>query len=351
VVVYTLLLKRTTPLNIVIGGAAGAVPPVVGWAAVTGEIGAPALALFGIIVFWTPPHFWALSLNYSSDYARAGVPMLPVVVGPEETKRQILLHSLALVAVSLLLPATGATGLIYLGAALALGGLFIWYAFRLQHDTSAGASAALFRYSILYLALLFVAVAADGRVYFSDMDDVRVRYVDFDGTLQTVAGTGVKGYGGDGGPATEALFKTPRDLVFDGQGNLYIADPADFRVRKVSPEGTISTWVGTGVSGKSGNNGLASNARVTSVDGLGIDQNDNLYLADALNYWIRRVTPEGIISVAVGINTGVYDGGDSPDGTVPSQARLYLPGDAAVDSVGNLFICDRGNYKIKVGRP
>ena len=162
VVVYTLLLKRTTPLNIVIGGAAGAMPPVVGWAAVTGEIGAPALVLFGIIAFWTPPHFWALSLNYSSDYERAGVPMLPVVVGPEETRRQILLHTVALVAVSLLLSATGATGVIYLSAALVLGGLFIFYALRLWRQASGRASAALFRYSIIYLALLFVAVAADG---------------------------------------------------------------------------------------------------------------------------------------------------------------------------------------------
>ncbi len=162
VVVYTLLLKRSTPLNIVIGGAAGAMPPVVGWAAVTGHVAAPALVLFGIIAFWTPPHFWALSLNYSSDYERAGVPMLPVVMGPQETRRQILLHTLALVALSLLLPATGAAGLVYLGAALALGGLFIVYALRLWRESSARASAALFRYSIIYLALLFVAMAVDG---------------------------------------------------------------------------------------------------------------------------------------------------------------------------------------------
>ncbi len=164
VVVYTLLLKRTTPLNIVIGGAAGAMPPVVGWAAVTGEVGAPALVLFAIVVLWTPPHFWALALNYSSDYARARVPMLPMVVGERETRRHILLHSLALVAVSLLLTASGATGLIYLGAALVLGVVFIAYALRLWRDTSARAAAALFRYSILYLALLFGAVAVDALV-------------------------------------------------------------------------------------------------------------------------------------------------------------------------------------------
>ena len=160
-VVYTLLLKRTTPLNIVIGGAAGAMPPVVGWAAVTGEVGLPALVLFAIIVVWTPPHFWALALNFSSDYERARVPMLPVVLGEKETRRQILIHSVALVAVSLLLSATGATGLIYLTAAVLLGGVFILFAVRLWRGTEARASAALFRYSILYLGLLFVAVAVD----------------------------------------------------------------------------------------------------------------------------------------------------------------------------------------------
>jgi len=164
VVVYTLLLKRTTPLNIVIGGAAGAMPPVVGWAAVTGEVGLPALVLFGIVAVWTPPHFWALALNYSSDYQRAGVPMLPAVSGGEETKRQILLYSLALVAISLLLPLSGATGLIYLSAALVLGGGFLFYAFRLWRGTSTGAASALFRYSIIYLALLFGAMAVDGLV-------------------------------------------------------------------------------------------------------------------------------------------------------------------------------------------
>ncbi len=162
IVVYTLLLKRSTPLNIVIGGAAGAVPPLVGWAAVTGTVEPAALVLFGIIVLWTPPHFWALALNHRSDYERAGIPMLPVVSGRRETSRQILLHSLALVAVSLLLPVAGATGLIYLSAAAVLGGLFLFYAFRLWRGTSAKASVALFRYSIIYLALLFAAVAADG---------------------------------------------------------------------------------------------------------------------------------------------------------------------------------------------
>ena len=164
VLVYTLLLKRTTPLNIVIGGAAGAMPPVVGWAAVTGEIAVPALILFAIVTVWTPPHFWALSLNYSSDYQRADVPMLPVVSGPEETKRQILLYSIGLVAVSLLLAVWGDAGLIYLAAAAPLGLGFVYFAFRLSRSASARASTDLFRYSIVYLALLFGAIALDALV-------------------------------------------------------------------------------------------------------------------------------------------------------------------------------------------
>ena len=164
VLVYTLLLKRTTPLNIVIGGAAGAMPPVVGWAAVTGEVAVPALILFAIVTVWTPPHFWALSLNYSSDYKRAGVPMLPVVSGPQETKRQILLYSIGLVAVSLLLAVWGDAGLVYVAAAAPLGIGFVYFAFRLLRSASAGASSDLFRYSILYLALLFGAIALDALV-------------------------------------------------------------------------------------------------------------------------------------------------------------------------------------------
>lgn len=164
VLVYTLLLKRTTPLNIVIGGAAGAMPPVVGWAAVTGEVAVPALILFAIVTIWTPPHFWALSLNYSSDYQRAGVPMLPVVAGPDETRRQILLYSVALVGVSLLLAAWGGAGLVYLVAAATLGLGFLYFAFRLFRIASARASADLFRYSIVYLALLFSAIAVDALV-------------------------------------------------------------------------------------------------------------------------------------------------------------------------------------------
>jgi protoheme IX farnesyltransferase len=161
VVVYTLILKRTTPLNIVIGGAAGALPPVIGWAAVTGTVSVEAVLMFAIVTLWTPPHFWALSINYASDYARAGVPMLPVVAGADETKRWIFWHTIALVATTVALAFAGDTGLLYLGAAVALGAVFIWYAVRLWRSPSARESMALFRYSIAYLALLFGAIALD----------------------------------------------------------------------------------------------------------------------------------------------------------------------------------------------
>jgi protoheme IX farnesyltransferase len=165
VVVYTLWLKRATPQNIVIGGAAGCVPVLVAWAAVTGTLGLPALVLFAIIFVWTPPHFWALALRYRGDYEAAGVPMLPVVSGEAETARQILLYSLVLVAVSLLLLPAAGMGLVYLVAAGTLGIGFVAWAIRVRRSPAAGASAiGLFRYSTLYLTLLFAAVAADALV-------------------------------------------------------------------------------------------------------------------------------------------------------------------------------------------
>jgi protoheme IX farnesyltransferase len=173
VVVYTLILKRTTPQNIVIGGAAGALPPVIGWAAVTGNVGLPALLLFALVFYWTPPHFWALSLRIRKDYAAAGVPMLPVVRGIPETTRQIGLYSILLVAISLVLWSVAHMGLVYLAAAIVLGGIFLWHAYRLwraaaSSDGSTEGSTAgairLYRYSITYLSLLFLAVAVDALV-------------------------------------------------------------------------------------------------------------------------------------------------------------------------------------------
>jgi protoheme IX farnesyltransferase len=137
-------------------------PPVIGWAAVTGEISVAAVLMFAIVTAWTPPHFWALSINYSKDYERAGIPMLPVVAGPEETKRQILAYTLILVVASVLLSVVGGAGLIYLATALALGSVFVYYAVRLWRDGTAASSSALFRYSIVYLGLLFAAIGIDG---------------------------------------------------------------------------------------------------------------------------------------------------------------------------------------------
>ncbi|HJU48533.1 MAG TPA: heme o synthase, partial [Gaiellaceae bacterium] len=165
VFVYTLWLKRTTPHNIVIGGAAGCVPVLVAWAAVTGEVGLPAIVLFAVVFYWTPPHFWALALRYRGDYAAANVPMLPVVRGEAETARQIVLYTFALVAVSLLLLPAAGMGWIYLVAAVVLGVLFLWGALRLRADAADGRAAIrLFRYSISYLTLLFAAVAADALI-------------------------------------------------------------------------------------------------------------------------------------------------------------------------------------------
>jgi protoheme IX farnesyltransferase len=159
--VYTLWLKRTTVHNIVIGGSAGAVPPLVGWAAVTGDLGLSAWLLFAIVFYWTPPHFWALALMLKRDYAAAGVPMLPVVRGEEETKRLILLWSVVMVAVSLLPVASGAAGWLYLGAALVLGAVFLVLAALLARDEGIGWARATFHYSLLYLALIFLALVVD----------------------------------------------------------------------------------------------------------------------------------------------------------------------------------------------
>jgi len=160
-VVYTLLLKPATPQNIVIGGASGAMPPVLGWAAVTGEVSTEAMLLFLIIFVWTPPHFWALALYRTDDYARAGVPMLPVTHGREYTRLQVLLYTLILFAVSLLPYAVRMSGLPYLLAALALGGVFVAYALRLRVAYSDALAQRTFRYSIAYLAALFAALLVD----------------------------------------------------------------------------------------------------------------------------------------------------------------------------------------------
>jgi protoheme IX farnesyltransferase len=166
VVVYTVMLKRSTPSNIVIGGAAGALPPVIGWAAVTGDVGLPALLLFLVVFYWTPPHFWALALRLRGDYAAAGVPMLPVVRGIAETSRQIGLYTILLVALTAVFAVVARMGVIFAIAAAVLGTVFLWRAWILwRQGTSPEASTAqairLYRYSITYLTILFAAVALD----------------------------------------------------------------------------------------------------------------------------------------------------------------------------------------------
>jgi protoheme IX farnesyltransferase len=167
VVVYTMWLKRRTPQNIVIGGAAGALPPVIGWVAATGNVGLEPLILFLIIFLWTPPHFWALSLNLAGEYARAGVPMLPVVAGRTETKRQILLYSVILVPISLLPCALGFAGAIYGAAAAVLGAIMIFLAWHVRRsdDRERRPARRLFVFSMLYLVLLFGVLLMNAAPY------------------------------------------------------------------------------------------------------------------------------------------------------------------------------------------
>ncbi len=162
VIIYTIWLKRSTPQNIVIGGAAGAIGPLIGWAAVTGEVSLTALILFGIVFFWTPPHFWALALFRSEDYARAGVPMLPVVRGWAVTRAQVILYSIILVLTTLALYPLGVVGVVYVVVAAILGGVLLWLAARL--DESDQKARQLFFFSVAYLALVFLAAVVDRAV-------------------------------------------------------------------------------------------------------------------------------------------------------------------------------------------
>src|SRR5262249_50052562 len=161
VFVYTVWLKRSTVENIVIGGAAGAVPPLCGWAGVTGSLDAAPLLMFAIVFLWTPPHFWALAIGYTTDYAAAGVPMLPVTKGAREARKRSLVYAVAMVATSLALVLTGAVGAFYAVVAAALGAGFIWLTWRQMRVATTKVAMALFRYSMTYLALLFIAMMVD----------------------------------------------------------------------------------------------------------------------------------------------------------------------------------------------
>jgi protoheme IX farnesyltransferase len=162
--VYTIWLKRRTPQNIVIGGAAGAVPPLVGWAAATGHLSWTALFLFAIVFYWTPPHFWALSLLMKDEYANVGIPMMPVARGENETRRQILIYAILLYAVTQLPFCAGSFGGVYLVASMALGVGFVYGAVRLYRRASRSAALQLYLFSLAYLALLFSAMVVDARV-------------------------------------------------------------------------------------------------------------------------------------------------------------------------------------------
>jgi protoheme IX farnesyltransferase len=164
VFVYTIWLKRSTPQNIVIGGAAGAVPPLVAWAAVTGQVELTALYLFAIVFYWTPPHFWALSLLMKDEYARVGVPMMPVVRGEAETRGLILLYTVLLVALTLMPVVFGYFALLYGVAALGLGGGFIWLSYRLWREGQRRSALRAYLFSLAYLAALFCAMVADARL-------------------------------------------------------------------------------------------------------------------------------------------------------------------------------------------
>ena len=163
-VIYTMWLKRSTPQNIVIGGAAGAFPPMIGWAAATGGIGIESIVLFLIIFFWTPPHFWALSLWRAGDYARAGVPMLPVVAGADETRRQILIYSLMLAPLGVVPWLAGFSGALYGVVSFAAGAAIVWLAVRVRREEGLAAAKQLFGFSIIYLFVLFAVLLADDRL-------------------------------------------------------------------------------------------------------------------------------------------------------------------------------------------
>lgn len=161
VLIYTRWLKRTSTQNIVIGGAAGAIPPLVGWAAVTNQIGVEALLMFAIVFYWTPPHFWALALLRRTEYARAGIPMLPVVAGERETKWQILLYSILMIAITIVMVPLGMAGPVYFVLALGLGAIFLRDAYVLFRDPGLSTAWRLYKFSLLYLALIFSALVVD----------------------------------------------------------------------------------------------------------------------------------------------------------------------------------------------
>lgn len=188
-----------------------------------------------------------------------------------------------------------------------------------------------------------VAVDGEGNVYVVDTTGARVRKVTPDGLIVTVAGSGEAGFSGDGGPATEARLSLPMDVAVDAAGNLYIADYANNRVRKVTPAGVITTIAGSGGSGYTGDGGLATLARLDNPRGVAVDDAGNVYIADQDNNCVRRVSRDGLITTIAGTGTGGYSG----DGGQATSARLRFPSDVAVDGAGNVYIADNGNHRVR----
>ena len=188
-----------------------------------------------------------------------------------------------------------------------------------------------------------VAVDGSGNVYIADTNNHRLRRVDSSGTTATIAGTGVSGFSGDGGPAVQARLNLPGDVAVDGSGNIYIADTNNHRIRKVDPSGTITTIAGTGVSGFSGNGGPAVQAQLYLPDGVAVDGSGNVYIADTNNHRIRKVDPSGTITTIAGTGVSGFSGNGGP----AVQAQLYLPDGVAVDGSGNVYIADTNNHRIR----
>ena len=196
-----------------------------------------------------------------------------------------------------------------------------------------------------------LALDGSGNLYVADLGNHRIRRIDPEGVITTIAGTGERGFGGDGGPATEAQLNRPYGLAVDTSGNLYVADQGNRRIRRIDPEGVITTIAGTGEWGFSGDGGPATEAQITIVRGLAVDESDNLYVTDPNNFRIRRIDPEGIITTIAGSGPTGNVGGYSGDGGPATKAQLGYPTNLAVDASGNLYTSDQTNQRIRVIRP
>ena len=192
-----------------------------------------------------------------------------------------------------------------------------------------------------------LAVDGSGNLYVADWGNHGIRRIDAGGVITTIAGTGVRGFSGDGGPATEAQFATPTDLAADGSGNLYVADSANHRIRRIDAGGVITTIAGTGVRGFSGDGGPATEAQIAAPGGLALDGSGNLYVADSGNNRIRRIDAEGVVTTIAGSGPGFYLGVPLGDGGPATEAQLAAPIDLALDGSGNVYVTDLRAIRIR----